>query len=208
MGLEVGVEEDVEAEELKAVVLLIGCAALLIALLQVVLNREDRLYYHIVDALPDGLHVYPHLLEVSLQRAQRPLVTVVALVDGGVGLKCVGFLVDAVVGQVEVHVLEITLGVIIGLRRESDQTLIINVDSERLDAGEKDVDAQVKLVVVYEEGVRDVLRHHHAIAAELVLSHLQVAETIQQVYALALGALGRLHDPQVISSLALLIRIA
>jgi hypothetical protein len=57
VGFELGVEEDIESEQLEAVMLLVGCSSLAVALLEVAFDGENGLDDQVVDAFPDGLHI-------------------------------------------------------------------------------------------------------------------------------------------------------
>ena len=67
--LEVSVKNDVEAEKLKAPLSRPSTLNPLSSSQEMVFDRNNCFDYRIVDSLPDGLHVYPHLFQMRLQIA-------------------------------------------------------------------------------------------------------------------------------------------
>ena len=68
------------------------------------------------------------------------------------------FLVDTVVGQVlEFSVLRILRQVVINFSGKPSQSFLINVDSERVDACDTDVDSQIELKSVNKQRVVNVM---------------------------------------------------
>ena len=98
--------------------------------------------------------------KVLPERGQRPLVALAALgvLVGGVGRVV---LVDGVVGEVHEDVGERGVVRLVLVGGEPHEALVVEVDDERVDAGDQDVDAQVVLGAVDEVGPGDVPLHDH-----------------------------------------------
>lgn len=128
---------------------------------------------------------------------EGPLVTIVVLLCVLVLDEPVIFLVDRIVSQVHVLILLVNL-LSVGLRGEPGESLLENVDSEGLVPRHEHVDAQVELVPVDEQRVRDVLRND----ARFV--HVHIVDIIDNVDASALARVGWLDDPNVLLALVLL----
>lgn len=69
-------------------------------------------------------------------------------------------LVQAVVGEVHVGIGDVLRVADVLLRGESHQPLVEHVHPQRVERRDEDVDAEVELVSIDEEGVGDVLLHH------------------------------------------------
>lgn len=97
--------------------------------------------------------------------------------------------VDGVVGEMGVGVGEVEGGGLLeGLGGESGQALFIDVDSEGRDASDQDIDPQVELEAVDEEGVHDVLLD------DLVGLPFQLHRSIHQINSSPLAPIVRLYD--------------
>ena len=201
VGLEVGIKENVEPEELKAVLPRPGIQDLLHPSLQLRLDSDERLDDGVVYSLPDRLHVYAQAFQMALERAQGPLVAVITLKHRLVLLKGLRFLVDAVVREMGVKVLLRPLRrAVVRLGRKPGQPLVVNVDPQGVDARQQDVNPQIELVVVDEEGVADVLADHRPLQLVVVgiCGLLELAWIFYEVDAFPLRALGGLNDPAIV----------
>lgn len=86
----------------------------------------------------------------------------------------------------------------VGLRRESGQTFLVDVDSQRLVASNHHIDSQIKFVAVDEQRVGHVPRND----AELV--HVEVVDIIDNVNSSTSARVARLHDPDISARIRLL----
>lgn len=84
---------------------------------------------------------------MSAKCSQRPLVAEVILFTIFVLDKLIIFLVDTVVGEMHVLIVFVNLGGV-SLTSKSCQTLLENIDSQWLIAGDEDVDSQIKFMTV------------------------------------------------------------
>lgn len=89
-------------------------------------------------------------------------------------------LVDRVVRQVHISVVFVELRRV-GLGGEPRQTFLVDVDAEWLVRGHHHVDAQIKLVAIDEQGVRDVARDDRC------LVHIELIDVFNDVDAAATG---------------------
>ena len=87
--------------------------------------------------------------------AQAPLEAEVVLLRVLILHEVLVLLVDRVIRQVHVLVVLVYLGGV-GLRGEPSEALLEHIDPQRLIAGNQNVDAKVKLMPIYEEGVGNV----------------------------------------------------
>lgn len=110
------------------------------------LPRDHGLDDQVVDPLFEPLNVVPLGLDVLVDLLQRPLVALASAFFVLILLIIVRVLVYCVVRQVHEHVAEVLI-----VRRvvldggEAGQALFENVEAQRVDAVEEDVNAQVKL---------------------------------------------------------------
>lgn len=75
-------------------------------------------------------------------------------------------LVETVVGQMDVLLLpQVSIArLVVLLSGKAGQAVLVNVDSEWIDGGQGDIDPQVKLVAVDQQGLANVLTHDHLCA--------------------------------------------
>ena len=123
--------------------------------LDVVLSAEECLDDDIVDTGPEKVHVDTNLLQMLAEGAQGPLVAEIILLSVLILNKTVILLIDGVVGQMHILVLLVNL-LCVRLRCKASETLLEDVDSERLVARHDHIDSQVKLVAIDEERIGDV----------------------------------------------------
>lgn len=105
------------------------------------------------------------------------------------------------VGEVHVGVVEVVVGVLHGA--EASEARAVDVGLQRAVGGDQHVEAEVKLLATDQQRVVDVVGNHVAVlggrAALLpspaVRPFLDLGELVDQEYAGALRAAGRLHDP-------------
>ena len=76
--------------------------------------------------------------------------------------------VDGVVAEVHAGVPQVLARVVVLDRCEPDEALLVDVDEERVVAGDEHVQPQVGLVTVDQQRVVNILAHHH----RLVQRHL------------------------------------
>jgi len=96
---------------------------------------------------------------VVAERRETPLEANVVLLSILILHEFFVFLVDGVVGQVHVAVVLVELSRVT-FRGKSGQALLVDVDSERLVAGDDHVDSQIKLVAIDQKRVGDVSGNH------------------------------------------------
>ena len=123
--------------------------------LDVVLSAEECLDDDIVDTGPEKVHVDTNLLQMLAEGAQGPLVAEIILLSVLILNKTVILLIDGVVGQMHILVLLVNL-LCVRLRCKASETLLEDVDSERLVARHDHIDSQVKLVAIDQERIGDV----------------------------------------------------
>lgn len=129
--------------------------------------------------------------------SQRPLVAEVVLLGVLVLNESFILLIDRVIGQV--HVLVVLVDLLgVGFGGETSKTLLENVDSQRFIAGNQHVDAQIKLMTIDQQGVRDVLRN------DAGLVNVNVVDVVHDIDASTLACVRRLHNPNVLLALMLL----
>ena len=108
--------------------------------LNIVLTTEKSLQNDVVNTRPEQVHVDTDLLEVLAESSERPLVTVVVLLSVLVLDEPVVLLIDRVVREMHVLVLLVyLLGVRLGSK--ASETLLVHINTQRLVAGNHDVDA-------------------------------------------------------------------
>ena len=73
------------------------------------------------------------------------------------------------------------------------ESLIIEIEPEGVDTGDQDIDPQVKLEAVNQEGVLDVSLH-----TETGIRVRNIRELVNDLDPLAAGILGWLHNPQAV----------
>ena len=157
-GLEVGVDEHVEAEDFVAAVV-VG-HVLQEGSVEDVFPREDGLDDQVVDPGEElaGFLLADVEAEEVLEGAEAPLAAEVLLVLLLALHELSVLLVYAVVGQVlELLVLAIVRVLVVGLSRKSAQPLVVDVEPQGVYAEDGDVDPEVELEVVDEERVGDVV---------------------------------------------------
>ena len=161
-GLELLVEEDVEAEDLEAHrVLDVVRLARPVRVRQLGLHRADRLDDGLFDVVEDPRRVVAHLLDVLHGEGEAALVAQVVLLAALVLDVVARHLVDRVVRQVHVEVVEIVLvGRSILASGQSAKALLVEQDPERVDTAEQNVDPQVKLQLVDQEWLMQVALHN------------------------------------------------
>ena len=99
------------------------------------LRCQQGLHNAVLDLRPVGVGPEPHFFEALEELGERFFVAAGEVV-GGVVVLVVGVrLVDRVVGEVHVEVVEVVLRwQLVGLSRESHQTLVVEIDPHRLHA--------------------------------------------------------------------------
>lgn len=68
----------------------------------------------------------------------------------------------------------------------------MHVDSQWFIACDADIDAQVKLVSIDQQRIRDILRYHRS------LVHIHIIDVINQEDAIALAGVRRLNNPHIL----------
>lgn len=91
--------------------------------------------------------------------------------------------------------------VLVFLRSKSSEAFFKDVDSQRVDASHKHVDAQIKFVAVYEQRVCDVL------GDDGYFIQLDFADIVYDVDSSAARQVVRLHDPQLLLFIKLLAEV-
>eukprot|EP00754_Rhynchopus_humris_P017024 Rhum_TRINITY_DN14542_c4_g1::Rhum_TRINITY_DN14542_c4_g1_i1::g.97534::m.97534 len=177
-------------------------ARLLACVAHVGLDGDERLDDHIRHLLghllPPCLAVLPLRVEPRLQVRQHPLDvlrprrTLGALLLGHVGGRSLLLLQrrrlrDGVVREVRVRVGRLAVGSRVLLCRKANETLVEDVDLQRVEAGDGHVDAQVELALLHQEGVGDVPLHDARL-------HLVLRDLLDQADALAAARRTRLDD--------------
>ena len=126
----------------------------------------------------------------------------------------IAVLVDRIVGQVHEEVVHVSVCWLpVGLSAEPCHAFLVDVDTQRINTVEQDVDSQVILQVVYKVWVVDVVLDYVAASSFILLGLLyrvqDVVHSSTQKYSLALGETIWLHDESLlvvlVSSLAKLI---
>ena len=77
----------------------------------------------------------------------------VPLEDGSILLKGIRLFIDAVIGEMGVQILLKIARHIIWLRRKTNKAFVVDIDSEWVDGGDQNVDSEVELVAVDQEGI-------------------------------------------------------
>ena len=130
------------------------------------------------------------------KRAERPFITKVVLFAVLICNKLIILLIDWVVGQMHVLVLFVYfLGV--SFTRKSCQAFLMDVYSQRLVASYAHIDAQVKFVAINEQWVRDVLANYWC------LVNVYIVYVVYEIDSLALTAVSRLYDPDILLAFVL-----
>ena len=84
--------------------------------------------------------------------------------------KSLGFLINAVVREVGEAVVELVLRQRELVRTEPRETILVQVDSERVQRRDQHVDPQIELEPLYQQRVRNVLAHHKLLVRGVSLS--------------------------------------
>ena len=179
-GPEVLVDHDVEAEDLEAhrVVDAFGLADP-VHVVHVRLANDYRLHYDVLDLFPNLVGVATLLVDDLHDGEERALVAclllvlvvvvvavvaVIAIVVVVSSLLLVALLevpvelVDRVVRQVDVHVVEVGVSrLLVGLRGESREALLVDEDAERIEAVEEDIEAKIVLEAFDQVRSREVV---------------------------------------------------
>mmetsp|Transcript_27030 Transcript_27030/g.51481 ORF Transcript_27030/g.51481 Transcript_27030/m.51481 type:complete len:413 (-) Transcript_27030:565-1803(-) len=189
------VDEHVESQQFEAtggsggnlVRTHVRCRAVAVGALEVRRHRDKRFHNQLFDGLSQGCCVVPLRAEGLHHRRQSALAPFVWVALGRHVL--VRMLVDGVVGQMHVHGVEVayTRGLVLGCGK-ARQSLVKQIDSKRIDARHQHVEPQVELVLVYKEGLVDVLLHNPPV--EVRIAEIQILFSLHQVDAAA-------HRPRV-----------
>jgi hypothetical protein len=78
------------------------------------------------------------------------------------------------------------------LASESGETFLMHVHSEWLVRSDADIDAKVKLMSVYKEGVRHVLTDHRC------LFNINIIDVVYKIYTFSLATVCRFYDPDIL----------
>ena len=162
------------------------------------LARDDRLNHNVFDPSEQALIVHKVLAEDLAQRLEAPL-RAVRFIFGRVARDraIMILLIDRVVRQVHVFILLVyLLGVRLG--RKASETLLVHINTQRLIAGDNDIDAQVELVTVNKQGIGDVLGDY----ASFIDVH--IIDVVDDVDAASLARIGGFHNPHILLRFVLL----
>jgi len=154
-----------------------------------VFDRQQRLHQDAVDVGLQFLRVYLVFVQETQEGRLTPLVAhrvfLCILVFGEVFVE----LVDAIVGEVDVHILGSTLaGVFLGLTGLAHQSFIVQLDPQRIPGRYNHLESNIEFVVVNEKRVVDLLTDDHLTLV------LQIGRFVGQKYALALRPVTRFHN--------------
>ena len=91
---------------------------------------------------------------------------------------------------------------VIGFWCKSDQAFIIDVYTKGIHASNKNIYAQIELVIINQQGVADVLANYgFLVGATVSGSRLNLIQVFNDINTFSLRALGRFYDPNIIMSL-------
>jgi hypothetical protein len=153
----------------------------------VLLPRYKTFDDHVIDVLPNLVHIMALALHVLAESSERPLGPFIVLVHILVGLKLHGLFIDGVICQM--HELVLSLPFLIFLCCESGKAFFEHVHSERIVTGDNDIYSQVELEPIDEEWIVDVPRNH------MLLLHFQLADVVNEMNASASGETIGLYYP-------------
>jgi len=128
---------------------------------------------------------------------QTPFIAKIILLCVLVLNKTVILLIDWVVCQVHILVLFVDL-LSVSFWSKSSETLLEDVNPQRLIPCNHNINSQVKLVTIDKEWVRDVFRN------DTGLIHIHVVNVIDNVNATALASIGWFDNPYIFLALVLL----
>lgn len=131
------VDHKIEAEHLKAHVIVdIEGLTTHILMTQMRDPRTHSLHRHLLNLLPEQVHILATILKQLKNRRHRPFMALLSLSNVFIELKIFGIFVDAVVSQMHKHTLQILpIRHHVGFSTEAGQALFKNIDSERFYAG-------------------------------------------------------------------------
>lgn len=170
-GLQVGVQHNVEAQNLKAsLVFDVFGTARPVHVRELGLPRDHGLDHDVLDLNLQffdflGSHLFSFLeYDVAVDLSETSLVTVALTLFVVILHVIVVVLVDGVVGQMHVYIAQVVFGGrFIGLGRESCQAFLEEVDLHGVDPVEENVYAEVKLEAIDQIRWVDVVLGHHAV---------------------------------------------
>jgi len=186
--VEVLVDQDVEAEDLEAALLLRAQAR--DRVLDQRLDRDAGLDAHVADALLE------HVGLAAGVRAQLLQPLLLGPLRGAVVLRAAArllagrVLVHGLVGQVREAVVLVVLLLLV--RREPHEPLLELVDAQGVEGGDQDLDAQVLLLVADEVRLHDVARDDGVVLV------LDLRVLVDHLDALAAGHVAGLDDPELL----------
>ena len=149
---------------------------------------DHRFHHDVLHGGPQFRHVHVLLLEIGPKGSQSPLVprARVNAIVARVGGVC---LVDAVIGQMHETVAEVVYVVVVFDRGETDQSVRVEVDLQRVEARYENVEAQVELGAAYQLRPGQVLLHYDRPFPRYL------GPTVHHLDTRSPGRGGRFHDP-------------
>lgn len=198
------VEHYVEAEQLEAHVggVVFGLAGA-VGVGQVRQPRDHGLNDAVLDFLLEPGHVHALSLQQLVHGSQRPLVPLRHVLFRLIEDELRVVLVDGVIGEVHAGLLHVlTVRGLVFLCREPAQPLFVEIEDQRVHAGDQDVDPEVELEAVDEVGPVEVALHH------AVSSRVDVLQLPSQENSLPLREALRLHNEGPRLSLGLALKVS
>ncbi len=123
------------------------------------LNSQQSLDDRLLDVHHERERVLALAAQEPEERAHRPLVSVVLNVRVVASHILLALLVQAIIGQVHARALDATHALVVLDRGETRQTLLVQVEHERIERSHGHVQPQVEFKAFDEQRIRNVFTH-------------------------------------------------
>jgi len=165
------------------------------------LSGDHSLGDHIIDVSPAliGARLADLSPQPAFERGERPLRARAVFLLIRVPHKIFRVLVERVVGQM--HAPAVDGPVVVGLRREACEALVVQIDHKWVPGGHQHVEADVGLEAIEQEGRVNVAAGHPLMVEDLIdedvgtLAGERLARAVQEDATAAVGS-GGLQDPR------------
>ena len=172
--LQLLIEENVDAEDLVAGV--VGLRILLKAFQESSMAAYDGLADNVPNSCPESSPIMAPGFQIPPESFHAPLVPL-ELARILVLHKLLALFVDRIICQVDVLVVQVAFVDRVGFGGEANEAIVVKVELDGVDAGQENIEAEIELEPVDEEGVGDVL-----LDDEVLVRHLNTG--VRRVFPL------------------------